>query len=113
MDSERIHEIAGFAHEMNRRWCELHDDDSQVPWNDAPGWVVQSAMKGVRAVLEGTTPAELHETWVKEKEAEGWGYGPVKDPEKKTHPCIAPYSDLPAEQKAKDRIFIAVVEALK
>jgi hypothetical protein len=113
VDADRIFHIAGMAHEMNRRWCELCGDPSQIPWEEAPGWQTQSAMKGVRAVLDGATPAELHAAWVREKEAEGWGYGPQKDPEKRVHPCMVPYSDLPPEQKAKDAIFIAVVEGLR
>jgi hypothetical protein len=39
-------------------------------------------------------------------------YGEVKDAEKKTHPCIVPYKDLPPEQQAKDHLFKAVVSAL-
>lgn len=44
--------------------------------------------------------------------ADGWEYGPVKDPEAKEHPCLVPFSDLPREQQAKDFLFRAVVRAL-
>ena len=37
--------------------------------------------------------------------ADGWVYGIVKDPESKTHPCLVPYQDLPAEQRIKDSLF--------
>jgi hypothetical protein len=37
----------------------------------------------------------------------------VKDAEKKEHPCFRPYDELPAEQKIKDALFIAVVHALR
>jgi hypothetical protein len=47
-----------------------------------------------------------------DKEADGWKHGPVKDPEKKEHPCMVPYGQLPAEQRAKDYLFIAVVKAM-
>ena len=39
------------------------------------------------------------------EEADGWKYGPVKDPEKKEHPCFVPYDDLPpsrAEGQGRD-----------
>ena len=48
-----------------------------------------------------------------EEQLEGWKYGPVKDAQKKEHPCFLPYAELPPEQKAKDYLFRAVVHALK
>lgn len=33
-------------------------------------------------------------------------------PEKKQHPCMVPYAELPPEQKAKDSIFVGVVRAM-
>lgn len=44
--------------------------------------------------------------------AAGWKYGPVKDPERKEHPCFVPYDGLPPEQRAKDYLFRAVVHQL-
>ena len=46
---------------------------------------------------------------MKEKIENGWAYGEVKDPEKKTHLCLVEYSKLPQEQKSKDYIFQAIV----
>ena len=42
-----------------------------------------------------------------------WSYGEVKDAEAKTHPCLIPYDQLPEFQKAKDKLFVAIVDALK
>lgn len=56
-------------------------------------------------------PSDSHENWLKQKMAEGWVYGPIKDPEKKEHPCCVPYEELPPEQKIKDTIFIDIVHA--
>jgi hypothetical protein len=44
-------------------------------------------------------------------QADGWRYGKVKDPARKTHPTL-PWDELPAEQQLKDRLFIAIVQAL-
>jgi hypothetical protein len=52
-------------------------------------------------------------SWLAEKTKTGWKYGPEKDPEKKEHPCFVPYDQLPAEQKMKDHIFLAIVQVLK
>lgn len=101
------------AHEANRAFCIAHDDYSQPAWDDAPDWQKSSALNGVRGVLfDGNGPEQSHESWLREKTETGWKYGPVKDPEKKEHPCFVPYADLPPEQKAKDHIFTAVVRAV-
>ena len=56
-----------------------------------------------------TWEKQSHESWLAEKRATGWKYGPVKDPEKKEHPCCVPYAELPAAQQAKDRLFTGTV----
>lgn len=38
--------------------------------------------------------------------------GPVKDAEKKEHPCIVPYDQLPLDQRMKDYIFAGIVHAI-
>ena len=97
------------AHEANRAWCIAHGDDSQLSWDEAPEWQRSSCLKGVEGVMAGNDPRESHASWLKEKEATGWVFGPVKDPVAKTHPCCVPYEDLPEEQKMKDFIFVSVV----
>ena len=59
------------------------------------------------------TPEESHDLWMKTKLELGWKYGEVKDVEKKTHPDLVPYEDLPIQEKLKDEIFISLVKALK
>ena len=44
-----------------------------------------------------------HEVWAAGRIADGWQYGPVRDDEKKTHPCLIPYEELSEEEKAYDR----------
>ena len=99
------------CHEMNKRWCELHGDDTQASWEDAPGWQRESAIVGVTKAAEGATPEQLHESWCASKWEAGWTRGDVKDANAKTHPCLVPYTSLPPEQLAKDAIFLAVVSA--
>jgi hypothetical protein len=106
--------IAAVCHEANRAYCETLGDYSQVEWEDAPDWQRESAALGVERVATdpNTAPSVSHESWFKQKLADGWKYGPEKDPEAKTHPCMVPFSDLPRDQQLKDVLFIAVARAL-
>lgn len=107
-------EIARVAHEVNRAFCESIGDHSQPKWEDAPEWQRESAISGVSLHANADhTPEHTHECWMALKVSEGWVYGEVKDVEKKTHPCIVPYEDLPTHQKSKDYLFRAVVRALR
>ena len=110
----RINKIAKACHEVNRTYCSALGDGSQLPWDDAPEWQRESARNGVTAILDGTvtTPEDSHKNWMAEKEAQGWKYGPKKDPDKKEHPCMILYAALPAEQKAKDALFHATVAGM-
>jgi len=107
-------EIARVAHEINRAYCLALGDTSQTAWEDAPQWQRDSAMVGVKLHIDNPTAGAQasHESWMAQKLAEGWVYGPQKLPNLKQHPCIVPFGDLPVEQQAKDYIFRAVVHAL-
>lgn len=111
---DHIGTIARMCHETNRAWCELNGDHSQKPWDQAEQWQRDSAISGVRYALAnpGAPDSAQHDAWTADKVAAGWTYGPVKDPERKTHPCMVPFSDLPYEQRAKDALFRAIVRAL-
>jgi hypothetical protein len=111
----KVEIIAKVCHEVNRAYCIGIGDNSQPSWEDAPDWQKESAIKGVEYKLAnaGASPDMSHQSWLEEKERTGWKYGPVKDPEKKEHPCFVPYDELPQEQRIKDYLFIAVVDSLK
>lgn len=106
--------IARVCHEVNRAYCQALGDNSQPTWEDAPLWQRDSALLGVNLHTEnpGATPAASHESWLKQKAAEGWKYGMVKNHDTKEHPCFTPFDRLPREQQAKDYIFRGVVHAM-
>ena len=109
-----IEKIAKLCHEVNKTYCESIGDHSQPKWEDAPGWQKESAIAGVNFHLENeTTPEQSHESWLKQKELDGWKYGPIKDGIKKEHPCFVPYEELPKEQQVKDHLFKAIVDCFK
>lgn len=45
----------------------------------------------------------VHEVWAQTRISQGWTYGPVRDDERKQHPCLVPYEDLPESEKVYDR----------
>ncbi len=45
----------------------------------------------------------VHEVWARSRMDQGWTYGEKRDDEKKHHPCLVPYEDLPEVEKAYDR----------
>lgn len=114
MEYEKILKAAKAAHEVNRVYCLALGDESQLAWEHAPPWQINSAIHSVEAIIKNPNrpPSASHETWMKEKKDTGWKYGPVKDPDKKEHPCIVAYDDLPIDQRMKDTIFLAVVKGV-
>jgi len=114
MDTAKIEAIARVAHEANRGWCEAHGDTSQKVWELAEEWQRSSAINGVRFVLEHPDAGDSaqHENWMREKVEQGWVYGPEKNADLRTHPCLMPFEKLPPMQQAKDRLFRAIVLAL-
>lgn len=45
----------------------------------------------------------VHEVWAARRIADGWTYGEKRDDEKKTHPCLVAYEELPESEKEYDR----------
>jgi RyR domain len=106
--------IARVCHEVNRAYCAAIGDNSQPTWEAAEQWQRDSAIMGVKATIARPDgkPEDSHTNWLAHKKSEGWTYGPKKDPATKQHPCMVPYDQLPAEQRVKDHLFIAVVRTL-
>lgn len=111
---EEIDMIAAIAHHANKAYCESLGDFSQPNWDDAPEWQQKSAINGVRFHINNpkANASASHENWYAEKQADGWSYGPEKDPINKRHPCFVPFEELPEAQKTKDHIFRSVVHAM-
>lgn len=109
-----VDQIARVCHEANKGYCESIADNSQKSWDEAEQWQRDSAIKGVEFKLSNpnAAPSAQHDAWYNDKAKDGWVYGDVKDADKKTHPCMVSYEKLPIEQRRKDYLFQAVVNAL-
>lgn len=104
---EKLTFAAQIAHEANRAFSLQNGDASQPSWADAPDHVKASAINGVMAIIQNPnlSPADCHANWIAHKTQEGWKYGSVRDEDKKTHPYMVPYQELPEQARLKDVVF--------
>lgn len=105
--------IARICHEANRALCQAFGDFSQQEWDKAAQWQRDSVIAGVRFHLANPDagPEASHDEWCRVKIADGWQWGPTKNPDLKLHPCLVQFNSLPPEQQAKDHVFRAIVHA--
>jgi RyR domain len=109
-----VEAIARVIHEACKALCDSAGDHSQKHWDQAESWQRESCMKGVEFLLQNpdAPPSASHDAWMRDKIADGWKYGPVKDAVKKEHPCIVPFDQLPEIEQAKDHLFTSTVRSL-
>lgn len=107
-----------------------------VPWDELPERLRESNRLQAEDILEkirgigcdivpmtdwtatafSFTPDEIehlaemeHERWMTMMRNQGFSFGAVKDEQKKTHPSMVPYSDLPEPEKEKDRDAVRMI----
>jgi ryanodine receptor 2 len=44
-----------------------------------------------------------HEIWAVQRMNDGWTYGSTRNDDRKEHPCLVPYNELPESEKEYDR----------
>ena len=54
-------------------------------------------------VLVEAMAKNVHDVWAQTRIEQGWSYGSTRDDEKKLHPCLVSYEDLPESEKEYDR----------
>lgn len=78
------------------------------------GWEALSARKKsnfrswVRLALYGVSAEEAHGQWLGRKVEQGWTFGLVKDRQKKTHPLLVTFDELPKKHKCRKKLFMVV-----
>ncbi len=109
-------EIASVCHEANRQVTRIIKDVPVQPaWDDENEGIKASSLQGVEFVLANpdAPPSASHDNWLKYRKEQGWVLGPVKDVEKKVHPALVPYEELPKDVQRKDALFKAITLALR
>ena len=110
------YDIAEIVHATVRQYNIVHEvPGDNFEWDDMDESYRKSIEKAVQDEIKNPTtePDESHKKWLKAREDDGWVYGPIKDQEKKQHPCMVPYEELPEVQQYKDILFVTMVALLK
>ena len=45
----------------------------------------------------------VHDVWAQSRISDGWSYGPERNDERKEHPCLVEYEQLPDSERDYDR----------
>lgn len=83
------------------------------PYNEEPTEAQLASIRdGLRHAVDfpESTSEQSHENWMRFRLATGWKLGPVKDEEKKEHPDLIPYAELPEVERRKDEQFQSAVQ---
>lgn len=121
VDKERERGIDGAENPSMVPWEELSDDlrDSNRSFADGVGEKLEALdLALVPAALRTIGAPELplaeedleelarreHDRWVEDHERRGWTYAAgSRNPDRKTHPLLVPWSELPESEREKDR----------
>jgi hypothetical protein len=109
-------DLGRLQHALRREIALMFGDGSvPPPWEGAPEWMRASSARGALALLTrpDITAEDEHDRWMAEKAADGWAYGPVRDDEKKLHPSIRPFSELPPGEQLKDITQVALTQGFR
>ena len=107
-----LEDLAHLVHDVNKEICETLGDYSQPSWYSLPLRTVKSIYNGIEFIKSNPDcdAGAFHQNWCDFMQSRGWKYGPVKDSEKKEHPCLVQFKDLPQEQITKDAVFMTIVK---
>ena len=111
---EASESIAQVVHAAIRAWASANDQTEMPIWEAAPTWMKDSTFASVRFVIDNPSagPGAQHRQWMKQRKAQGWEYGAVRDDAKKHHPMLVPFEELPEIEQKKDQLVGAIVRAL-
>lgn len=101
--------IARASYNILREYAHALGEPPKPTWEElSPAKQADIVVAVTSVVRMHVTPEEQHARWLQKKLADGWTYGPRRDPETKQHPAVRLYAELAPEQRAKGIICRAV-----
>jgi hypothetical protein len=110
-----VEQFGRLNHALRREVARIFGDGTVPPdWDDAPEWMHADSARDARELLgnPGMMAEDGHGRWMRQKIAEGWKWGPVRDDEKKEHPSIRPFDQLPPGERLKDLLRVSLAGSL-
>ena len=107
--------IAAVCYEANRAWQrELLGSCAYPEWSSASTDQRREFVEAVRFHLRNpnASAAATHEEWMRGRYAEGWTWGPTDDPDRKSHPRLKSFRELPPEQRLAVYLLLGVIRGL-
>ena len=112
MTKLEITQIAKSAHNVVKAFTESLGASTQPSFDELDDISKDSIVDAVEVLQEArrTYAGSVHDAWVNKMIDAGWVYGKTYDAKNKTHPDMIDYRSLPPLQRAKDKLFVAVVK---
>lgn len=104
-EGEQIMEREQFIAQIRHIGWVAYQIAAGQPYNEViNGDQLESLLDGIRFQDEhpDNTPEQNHDNWMRMKIEQGWVFGEVKDFEKKTHPDLVQFNELPEIEQRKD-----------
>jgi hypothetical protein len=84
-------------------------------WEHARAWDRESFADAVAYLLKvpDADLADLHGYWMAARMQRGWQYGPERDVERRLHPALLPWADVPERERLKFEMVYRIVDVFR
>lgn len=102
--------IAKVIHSANRAYVDAIGGRAiNLTWEEIREEERQGLIKAISSmIINPRTPEVSHEHWCLAREKDGWTKDLKYDYNRKTHPNMVPYDQLPFEEQFKDHLFMGI-----
>lgn len=113
LNEKKVEKIARLVHRAGMAIPDAFGEARPKAWEATTEESREITRQGVRLVMRNpsVTPELIHKAWMSLRQENGWSYGETKDQEKKTHPYMVEFANLPERQRLRDCVFVETIKA--